>query len=599
MLSNVSLRTAATAVLMVLPLLALTAPAEAAGCTVVGTSGNDRLVGTAGADTICGLGGRDVLVGRGGDDIFRDGGGNDVVYGGGGNDLSVGQPGRDTYYGEDGTDRMFYLDYTQPVRVTLNGVADDGASGELDNVQPDVENLTGTERSDVLIGSAVSNRLDGTWGDDVLRGGEGDDVLLGASDFDSLYGEGGNDVLDGGTYNDLLVGGGGADTIDGRGTMSPYDNVCDRDPADSVTRCTTDAEPPSSVVPTNTQQLVEQGRRLSYKLHAEDVAGTARVEVRFTRASDGAVLDFCPATMTRLMEEPYRTDSDWRWGCDIPADAALGAYVLEARLVDRLGNAAGFGSTAAQSTRVDVAVVSSEPDTTPPAVSEAVVSTSAPLAPGEAFTVTARLQDASGVEGAFVYAVNPAMHTLSDVCQQGVLTSGHRLDGTWTFECQVPLRTRSGVHDISIRAADRVDNATQYPYPVVATYEVMGGDDSGPDIVSLTAAPSIVAPGESFTVEAVVTDPTGVDEWDVQIGFYGAPSVPAPWNGFSCSGGTRVTGTSTDGTWRFDCTVPLSGTQPGDWLIVGYARDKLGTYTNVSANGSSDDTRGSLTITSG
>lgn len=44
-------------------------------CTIVGTSGDDKLAGTPGKDVICGLGGNDKINGGGGNDIVDDVGG--------------------------------------------------------------------------------------------------------------------------------------------------------------------------------------------------------------------------------------------------------------------------------------------------------------------------------------------------------------------------------------------------------------------------------------------------------------------------------------------------------------------------------------------
>ena len=54
------------------------------GCTIVGTTGNDRLTGTAKADVLCGLAGNDTLKGLGGNDTLLGGDGADRLDGGAG-----------------------------------------------------------------------------------------------------------------------------------------------------------------------------------------------------------------------------------------------------------------------------------------------------------------------------------------------------------------------------------------------------------------------------------------------------------------------------------------------------------------------------------
>lgn len=75
------------------------------GCTVLGTSGDDRLAGGRGDDVICGLGGDDVLRGGDGGDRIFGGRGADRLSGHRGDDRLVGGPGRDHANGGQGRDR--------------------------------------------------------------------------------------------------------------------------------------------------------------------------------------------------------------------------------------------------------------------------------------------------------------------------------------------------------------------------------------------------------------------------------------------------------------------------------------------------------------
>jgi hypothetical protein len=71
--------------------------ADPRGCTITGSSGDDRLTGTPGDDVICSGAGADrVAAGRG----------DDAVFGDGGDDRLGGDSGKDTLYGDDGDDRL-------------------------------------------------------------------------------------------------------------------------------------------------------------------------------------------------------------------------------------------------------------------------------------------------------------------------------------------------------------------------------------------------------------------------------------------------------------------------------------------------------------
>src|SRR5262245_26049385 len=74
-------------------------------CTVIGTSGDDKLVGTDDDDVICGLGGHDIVnAGKGSDHIYG-GGSYDFIHGGAADDYAYGGPGNDSLDGKRGFDR--------------------------------------------------------------------------------------------------------------------------------------------------------------------------------------------------------------------------------------------------------------------------------------------------------------------------------------------------------------------------------------------------------------------------------------------------------------------------------------------------------------
>ena len=247
-----------------------------------GGNGKDLLFGEAGDDSLTGGGDGDTLVGRAGNDMldagpgpdFLNGGadddrllagegddvlgivvnqgsrpvaervsreeGRDIFDGGPGNDLLNAGPGAnvsnfgpdnqisasptttpngpDDLQGGTGRDTVTYVNFASGVRASMNGVADDGAPAEGDNVRPDNEVVIGGSASDVLKGSAAANTLDGGRGGDTLDGAGGNDVLTGGADdegADRLSGSDGADSLTGGPGGDRMTGGAGIDTLDG------------------------------------------------------------------------------------------------------------------------------------------------------------------------------------------------------------------------------------------------------------------------------------------------------------------------------------------------------------------------------------------------
>jgi Ca2+-binding RTX toxin-like protein len=253
---------------------------------LAGGSGFDDLGGFAGADVLDGGDDRDLLFGGDGDDRLEGGAGDDtlgitatvdadgptgtravatlvengddVLDGGVGDDLLVAGPGEraldfedplsperrgrfdrslqsamlngaDVLRGGPGEDEASYFNRALPVRVTPDGLADDGSPGERDRVDADVEVVSGGAGDDVLtarpegstlFGDLGADRLAGDSGKDRLFGGGTDasaDTLLGAGGDDELGGGGGDDRLDGGPGRDLLTGDDGQDLLRGEG----------------------------------------------------------------------------------------------------------------------------------------------------------------------------------------------------------------------------------------------------------------------------------------------------------------------------------------------------------------------------------------------
>ena len=221
-----------------------------------------------------------ILIGRADNDTLDGGDGNDTLRGGGGEDRMTGGAGDDTYGVDNADDLVIEMadDGTDTVKTTLSSYA----------LGAHVENLEffgtgdftghGNELTNILIGRAGNDTLDGGDGNDTLRGGGGEDrmtggvgddtysvdnagdevvemadggidtvatnlasytlgahvenvqffgtrgigygneldnILRGGAGSDTLFGGDGNDMLVGGIGNDVLNGGAGEDKMDG------------------------------------------------------------------------------------------------------------------------------------------------------------------------------------------------------------------------------------------------------------------------------------------------------------------------------------------------------------------------------------------------
>ncbi len=165
-----------------------------------GTSGIERVIGSAFNDLLTanaafasgvefdGNDGNDTLTGLGGNDTLHGDNGNDQLAGGGGNNALDGGAGIDT---------ASYAAATGAIHVDLNdGVATANGFGGTDTIA-NIENVTGSDHDDVIVGTGLANTLIGGLGHDVLAGLGGDDILIG--------GLGSANELQGGTGNDTYA----------------------------------------------------------------------------------------------------------------------------------------------------------------------------------------------------------------------------------------------------------------------------------------------------------------------------------------------------------------------------------------------------------
>jgi hemolysin type calcium-binding protein len=130
-----------------------------------------------------------------------------TINGSDGNDTMAGGTGADAFNGGPGTgDTVTYIARAGAVNASIDGSANDGSSGENDNVKTDVE---------------------------IVIGGAGNDALTGSPSNDTLDGRGGADNIDASTGNDTIHGGAGPDTVSARDSAT--DQIDCGTEVDSVT----------------------------------------------------------------------------------------------------------------------------------------------------------------------------------------------------------------------------------------------------------------------------------------------------------------------------------------------------------------------------
>jgi Ca2+-binding RTX toxin-like protein len=156
--------------------------------SVEGSNYDDTIIGDTLDNNLLGMGGSDHLFG---------GLGNDVLLGGSG--------GRGDYMdGGEGIDTTTYLDSLSGVQVNLSSqkitvtspidgrstvvlAANSGQQGDASGDRLfNIENLHGSTRDDILVGSDLGGNIDGFWGDDIILAGAGAEELNGNRGIDWL-----------------------------------------------------------------------------------------------------------------------------------------------------------------------------------------------------------------------------------------------------------------------------------------------------------------------------------------------------------------------------------------------------------------------------
>ncbi|MBS1845310.1 MAG: hypothetical protein JST53_12915 [Actinobacteria bacterium] len=165
---------------------------------IVGSPFSDYLVGTGASEEIIGGGGADVILGGGGQDVLRGGAdgdflevapgsnstsdtGADLLHGGSGDDALIHNGGADYLDGGEGSD--LFGTAGVDARIDLGLVGEVGPNEAPVCPGETFDHLTGIED------------LEGSEGSDVLFGGEGDNQLLGHRGEDTYRALGGNDTI--------------------------------------------------------------------------------------------------------------------------------------------------------------------------------------------------------------------------------------------------------------------------------------------------------------------------------------------------------------------------------------------------------------------
>jgi len=176
---------------------------------VVGSNYNDLIEGNAGNNELMGLAGQDHLVG---------GAGDDRLFGGDQDDSLVGGLGADRLDGGNGNDWVQYGFSQSGITVNLSTGVGSGGEAQGDTYFG-IENVSGTNFDDMLIGNAGNNRF---------YGGNGNDIIIGGGGQDELWGADGNNILTGDGYGMVAADTFVFDPGNGHSTITDFQQGVDK-----------------------------------------------------------------------------------------------------------------------------------------------------------------------------------------------------------------------------------------------------------------------------------------------------------------------------------------------------------------------------------
>ena len=213
----------------------------------VADSGANVLTGSAQGDMLIGFGGNDTINGGAGNDTYvysEDWSGNSQITDTSGTtDKLVWFANTDwdpvnaalpvvTYAGRDATGNnlvgitfkneitdhtiTIFNEFSQNNVTAIEGIQ--SASMFYGNVNfggvgTIIAGFTGSDGSEIIIGTTAGDLITGNGGDDNLQGGDGADTIYGGAGMDGITGGAGNDLIYGGVGLDDIIGGDGNDVI--------------------------------------------------------------------------------------------------------------------------------------------------------------------------------------------------------------------------------------------------------------------------------------------------------------------------------------------------------------------------------------------------
>ena len=355
-----------------------------------------------------------------------------------------------------------------------------------------------------------------------------------------------------------------------------------------------DSSPPQVDFVTASPDVASPGGTVTITAHVTDESGVQALELQSNLTGSAGNTPFCDSYAT--LTSGTSTDGIWSISCAVTDHTLSGDYIVTPYAEDIAGNWVNTNGGVTSPARGAFSITGGLAATTPPVVLS-ISATPATATPGQSLVVSAHVTSPVGVQAIELQALLDGSNGTSPFCDRyATLSSGTTLDGIWSMTCMVPAQVLSGDYTITPYAEDIAGNWVNTnggpPSATRATFTVTGGltNVAPPTITSVDVNPSTVTVGQTFTVSARVTSPVGVQAIELQ-----STAVGVSGNSPFCDRyGTLTSGSTTDGIWSIQCTVPPI-VAAGSYVVTPYAEDVLGQWVNTNG-GPPSATRGSFTV---
>jgi hypothetical protein len=250
---------------------------------LIGSHKNDTLIGNGRPNYLAGGDGNDAVAGGTGEDrVFGDKG-DDTLDGGLGDDILGGDAGNDAVAGGGGRqDTISYLSSRAAVQVDL---ATGQANGQGSDTLTGIQNVSGSQLNDRIVGDSDANGLSGNAGRDRIVAGPGADFLGGGS---------GRNVLSAGAGTDYCLDGAGAGRCEIRGVPGPLPGKPGLPPHHTLKAAATPTDPAK-------RWAISSRARLMRSLGADERRVLLRVDDMLGSVED----DLSPARGSGANTAPY------------------------------------------------------------------------------------------------------------------------------------------------------------------------------------------------------------------------------------------------------------------------------------------------------